>query len=280
MQCKNETVVGKLGEGGFGVATLVIRNGKKMVKKEATHEGWRLKQEAEVLKILGKHAGIIELVEYTDNRLYIEYGGITLFDLVFEISEDKIVDIYKQLLNALKHMHSKGMYHRDLKLENIVVNIETGIMKLIDFGMATMNTTSSTRCGSHTYTAPEVLTVGLDGVYNCATADIWSFGVILFSMIYKFFPLKTASLHDDTMQKYCNFVRGYNMTPMSALKRLWGANKVITHGHNSKLGDVYTQIDRALLPDATCRKIMEHKPLKSPKCQTINGFVVPLVEVV
>lgn len=94
-------------------------------------------------------------------------------------------------------MHSMGVTHRDIKLDNVVLSSE-GVVKWIDFGFANvhpehpegggyvMNAPLARTCGSPSYVAPEMR---MGGPYNGSAADTWSLGVSLFTMVCGFFPL-------------------------------------------------------------------------------------------
>lgn len=94
-------------------------------------------------------------------------------------------------------MHSMGVTHRDIKLDNVVLTSE-GVVKWIDFGFAhvhpedpegsgyVVNAPLARTCGSPSYVAPEVR---MGGPYNGSAADVWSLGVSLFTMVCGFFPL-------------------------------------------------------------------------------------------
>jgi len=79
------------------------------------------------------------------------------------------------------------LVHRDLKIENLFL-CANGSLKLGDFGFARYVTgLCDTRCGSAGYIAPEVTVEGAEGI-DAKLADIWSIGVILFTMITNSFP--------------------------------------------------------------------------------------------
>jgi len=103
--------------------------------------------------------------------------------------EDKHAkNIFKQLANALSFCHSKGIGHRDVKLENILIN-KNGQVKLIDFGLCTLDDSISIlqedRVGSVDYVAPELL---LGKSYNSFKADVFSAGVVLYCLLFGKFP--------------------------------------------------------------------------------------------
>lgn len=117
------------------------------------------------------------------------------------------------MLTAVRHCHALGIAHRDIKLENVLLN-KAGVIKLIDFGLAHTYPRADDKsidrseklfdvCGSHSYAAPEVLAadrrrgLGYDGF----AADAWSLGVSLFCLIAGFLPLDRASDRDWRFRK-------------------------------------------------------------------------------
>ena len=68
-------------------------------------------------------------------------NSVDLFDYIREkgkINEHEAKIIFKQVIGAVAHIHSSGVVHRDIKDENIVLNRETGAIKIIDFGCGTL----------------------------------------------------------------------------------------------------------------------------------------------
>lgn len=101
--------------------------------------------------------------------------------------------LFMQLLIAIEYLHNEAhITHRDLKLENIMID-NCGHIRLIDFGFSSENTMMSTLCGSIPYCAPEVLS----GQKYTRESDIWSMGIILYSLFdgnLPFFHQNTNSL--------------------------------------------------------------------------------------
>ena len=95
-----------------------------------------------------------------------------------------------QMLDAMEYMHSNRVVHRDLKLENILIDDNLNL-KLADFGFACYKNIDCLKSyrGTFTYMAPEIK----EGKqYNGMQADIFSFAVILFIIVQGIFPFKEA----------------------------------------------------------------------------------------
>ena len=81
---------------------------------------------------------------------------------------------------------SLSLYHRDVKLDNIVFDRSTGRAVLVDFGLAlavrTQGSRLDVRCGSHEYNAPELLDPASKGYYGPAV-DMWALGVAVYTLL-------------------------------------------------------------------------------------------------
>lgn len=126
--------------------------------------------------------------------IYLEYvpGGL-LFDLcqtMGGMGEDGGRYFMNQMIDVLSYMGGKGVVHRDLKLENILVDDNLNL-KIADFGFATYKKIDKLKSyrGTMTYMAPEIK----EGkVYSGKEIDIFSTGVILFIIVQGIFPFKEA----------------------------------------------------------------------------------------
>lgn len=116
--------------------------------------------------------------------------------------EQTVNQIFIQMISAIKYLHDKKIVHRDLKLENFLL-LESQIVKLIDFGFAKqmnyfsvidnvdeMQSGHQTFCGSVSYAAPELF---LRKQYT-EKVDIWSLGVILYTMVCCKYPFCNESV--------------------------------------------------------------------------------------
>ena len=119
-------------------------------------------------------------------------GGL-LFDVcqnMGAMGEDAGRFFAMQMLDAMEYMHSNRVVHRDLKLENILVDDKLNL-KLADFGFACYKNIDCLKSyrGTFTYMAPEIK----EGrQYNGTQVDMFSFAVILFIIVQGIFPFKEA----------------------------------------------------------------------------------------
>ncbi|KAH8240735.1 hypothetical protein KR026_004478, partial [Drosophila bipectinata] len=150
------------------------------------------------------YKGIIILI-YNLFRVYLimqlaENG--TLLDYVRErkyLDEPQSRTLFKQLVSAVEYIHGKGVVHRDIKCENLLLD-ENWNLKLIDFGFARKDTRtpdnqvilSKTFCGSYAYASPEIL----KGVaYDPFMSDIWACGVVCYAMVFGRLPYDGSNVH-------------------------------------------------------------------------------------
>jgi serine/threonine protein kinase len=134
-----------------------------------------------VVEIEASHGFIMEFVD-----------GKDLFELLVDrgrFSECDAQPLFLQVIGAVHYLHlSKGVIHRDLKLENVMVS-SNGTVKLIDFGFALRRgELDDSACGSAAYLAPEAFQAQPPG----ESLDIWSLGVMLYAMICGCFPFGAA----------------------------------------------------------------------------------------
>lgn len=161
-----------------------------------------------------KHPNIIETVEicYENERIYqvMEYCDYDLFAIVMsnKMSREEINCCFKQILAGVHYLHSMGLAHRDLKLDNCVID-KRGIVKIIDFGSAVVFSYPFTKTlieaqgvvGSDPYLAPEVCVFNK---YDPRPVDVWSAAIIYCCMMLKKFPWKVPKLFDSSFKLFAS----------------------------------------------------------------------------
>merc|ERR1712146_492397 len=130
-----------------------------------------LKKEMNILSRLD-HVGIMRFIDSIDSgtrvNLVVDYiNGSNLYQYIRKMpesrikSENEVKIIFRQILESVEYMHSQNVVHRDLKLENILIDRETKQTKLIDFGFATIVRDINLSklpysCGTPIYMCPEM----------------------------------------------------------------------------------------------------------------------------
>ncbi|KAI3686950.1 hypothetical protein L1987_80640 [Smallanthus sonchifolius] len=201
-----------LGEGNFGKVKYAkdIQTGHpfavKILEKTRIKNlnfADQIKREIATLKIL-KHPNVVRLHEVLASKtkiyMILEYvNGGELFDMIAskgKLSESDGRRLFQQLIDGVTYCHDKGIYHRDLKLENVLVDAK-GSIQISDFGLSALpqhlrdDGLLHTTCGSPNYVAPEILS---NRGYDGATSDTWSCGVILYVILTGYLPFDDRNL--------------------------------------------------------------------------------------
>ncbi|KAF8154401.1 hypothetical protein BJ912DRAFT_937500, partial [Pholiota molesta] len=204
-----------LGEGEFGKVKLGLHSqwgeevAVKLIRRGNVDTSVRLskvEREIEVLKTL-KHPNIVRLYDVIETDKYIgiilEYAsGGELFDHILAhryLREKDAAKLFSQLISGVWYIHQKKIVHRDLKLENLLLDRHRNVI-ITDFGFANRfehraDDLMQTSCGSPCYAAPEL--VISEGLYVGSAVDIWSCGVILYAMLAGYLPFDDDPANPD-----------------------------------------------------------------------------------
>ncbi|CAD8188756.1 unnamed protein product [Paramecium octaurelia] len=218
-QLKNYQFQGTLGKGQFAKVYKAQRKSDGLIVAIKVYEKCflnmmrkqNIQREINILNQL-EHPNIIKLIEVVDNlrgiNLIMEYGGDENLRDLSNRSESNIKQIIRQMTRALNYLQSKQIIHRDLKLDNVLIN--NGVVKLIDFGFAvqTDGNKLSVFCGTPNYMAPELL---LKIVCYSYEVDMWALGIILYHLIAIAYPFKGK----NEQELYACIKQGFYQRPQS-----------------------------------------------------------------
>lgn len=167
------------------VAVKIIKKSQFEQKPELQK---KIQREISIMRLLN-HPNILKLKEvYESNRHmyiileYAEHGE--LFDYLVahpNFSPQVAMSFFRQIIYGVEYLHVHAICHRDLKLDNILLD-SYNMVKIADFGFARWmkENVAETSCGTPHYAAPEIVK-GLR--YDGRMADIWSCGVILYCLV-------------------------------------------------------------------------------------------------
>mmetsp|Transcript_120651 Transcript_120651/g.232833 ORF Transcript_120651/g.232833 Transcript_120651/m.232833 type:complete len:533 (-) Transcript_120651:580-2178(-) len=179
--------------------TVAVKSFK--LKGLKTHQKEQLLSEIEIFLCMD-HPHVARLLDVYEDEQKISLvmecvEGGELFDRVIKdkrFPEPGAAHAMRQMLLAVQYIHSHGIVHRDLKLENFLYDLETSDhLKMIDFGFSKFLVKSSrmkTTCGTTAYVAPEVLKRSYT-----SQCDLWSMGVIGFVLLSGHMPFYGDSEH-------------------------------------------------------------------------------------
>jgi len=204
--------IGKmLGKGAFGrvnwglhrltrrlVAVKAIN--MEFMKDESSKK--KMNNEISILKIL-RHPNVVKLLETFDtdkhHLIVMELcPGGDLLNYVRKrrkLNEKYAKFVFKQIMEGLAYLHDNGVVHRDIKLDNILLDGH-GNIKIADFGVSRKvvdNEILFEQCGTPAYIAPEIVR---ELGYKGYPVDIWSAGVCLYAMLYGNVPFKANQMGD------------------------------------------------------------------------------------
>ena len=197
----------ELGKGSYAVVKLAVhkitRNkyAIKIYSKQTLIDPQKrntVKNEINILKQIDNE-NVMKLYEVIDtpSNLYLvlEYiNGVNLLEILKNeknhyIKEQRAKKLFSQIVKGISYCHKKNIFHRDIKLENILV-LKDDTIKIIDFGFGikcNRDTLQKLFCGTPSYMAPEIVK---KEKYIACYSDIWSLGVLFYAILFGIFPFK------------------------------------------------------------------------------------------
>ncbi|XP_016372212.1 ribosomal protein S6 kinase alpha-1-like isoform X1 [Sinocyclocheilus rhinocerous] len=250
-----------IGMGSFSVCKRCIHKATnteyavKVIDKTNTDPS----EEIEILLRYGQHPNIITLKDVYDNgkQVYLVtelMRGGELLDRILKqkfFSEREASAVLHTITKTVEYLHSQGVVHRDLKPSNILYVDESGnpeSLRICDFGFAKQlradNGLLMTPCYTANFVAPEVLKrQGYDE--GC---DIWSLGVLLYTMIAGFTP----------------FANGPEDTPEEILSRIGSGHFTLTGGNWDAVSDAAKDLVSKMLHVDPHQRLTAKQVLKHP----------------
>lgn len=205
----NYRIVQRIGRGKYSEVFEGISTGREriVIKVLKPVRSAKINREILILKHLD-HKNIIKLKDVVHDKSSDTYSLI--FDHIrhqetaslFEKLNLSNIRFYcRQMLEALHYAHSRGIVHRDIKPQNMIIDSHTKQLKIIDWGLAEFYLPEqeySVRVASRYYKGPELL-VGY--VYYDYSLDIWSFGCILAEFLFKKRPFFHGMKNSEQIQE-------------------------------------------------------------------------------
>ena len=197
---------GLIGKGGFGTVYSAVRrtDGLRVAIKEVTknhavpNKGDNVPLEVILLQQVRDVPGVIRLLEYVESRdmdyiVMERIHGQDMFDFISDcgtLSEKMSRQLFKQVVDTIFYCHKRGVLHGDIKDENILVELDTGNIKLIDFGCGSrLHSDNYTQYeGTRVCSPPEWISYGR---YTAEGLTVWSLGILLYVMLCGDIPFNT-----------------------------------------------------------------------------------------
>ena len=211
-----------IGQGAFGKVNLglniltgrvvAVKSFNKKNLNSSKDNKEKIIYETNLMKNLN-HPSIVKVLEMFEDDKYMliimEYlNGGNLYSFVKKrrkLREKTAKFLFWQIIQGIKYLHSVGVVHRDIKLENILIDLNNKI-KICDFGIGKKIKPYKDKksefilydqCGTPMYIAPEILLATKEKGYNAYPVDMWSSGIALYIMLSGTLPFNIENKHSN-----------------------------------------------------------------------------------
>lgn len=289
-------VVSHIGQGGMAdvflaVDTILNRQvAIKILRADLSTDAvsiLRFEREAQAAAALA-HPNIVEIYDVGDYKghhyIVMEYvTGKTLKQVIRSrgpLVNEEAVDIMKQLCSAISEAHSRGIIHRDIKPQNVIVKAD-GSIKILDFGIATAKgsmqlTQANNVMGSVHYLAPELA----KGEAASPQSDIYALGIVLYEMLAGDVPFKAdqaVQIALKHMREPMPDVRLINASvPQSIANVITRATAKDPNNRYGSCREMQQDISTCLRPERLNeRKLVLHEDIQKQKKEQTNVKAEP-----
>ena len=289
-------VVSHIGQGGMAdvflaVDTILNRQvAIKILRADLSTDAvsiLRFEREAQAAAALA-HPNIVEIYDVGDYKghhyIVMEYvTGKTLKQVIRSrgpLVNEEAVDIMKQLCSAISEAHSRGIIHRDIKPQNVIVKAD-GSIKILDFGIATAKgsmqlTQANNVMGSVHYLAPELA----KGEAASPQSDIYALGIVLYEMLAGDVPFKAdqaVQIALKHMREPMPDVRLINASvPQSIANVITRATAKDPNNRYGSCREMLQDISTCLRPERLNeRKLVLHEDIQKQKKKQTNVKAEP-----
>ena len=209
----------QIGQGAFGKVNLglnvltgrvvAIKSFKKSSEEKFKSNMKKVLYETNLMKNLN-HPNITKILEVFNDEDYMliimEYiNGGNLFSFVKKrrkLSEKIAKFLFRQIILGIKYIHSQNIVHRDIKLENIIIDFNNTV-KICDFGIGKILRSNEEllydKCGTPMYMAPEIVLSSKKNGYRGFPVDIWASGITLYIMLTGNLPFNLNNKSNDEL---------------------------------------------------------------------------------
>eukprot|EP00931_Biecheleriopsis_adriatica_P082014 TRINITY_DN5538_c0_g1_i1.p1 TRINITY_DN5538_c0_g1~~TRINITY_DN5538_c0_g1_i1.p1 ORF type:complete len:699 (-),score=108.79 TRINITY_DN5538_c0_g1_i1:196-2145(-) len=258
-----------IGEGGFGKVWKVVHKATGMAEtvkciSKSSDEQSADCVVAEIQSLLRlDHPNVSRICQWFESEatVYIVMELINGQDLTNYVQDSDVPLLFYQLMKAITYCHAKSVVHRDIKLENCLVEESCEkVLKLIDFGLAaTWKPTDpdmTSRCGTIYYLSPNIV----QGLPYSSKCDIWAAGVVLYILMTDEHPFCRDAVQGDTSRERLFFRvlnRPIRTQPLSRCGATAAENQLVSN----MLSKAAEQRPTAAQILDECRLIQQEGPL-------------------